>query len=367
VPRDPIFRAETSTALFIGRAPAGPVDAPVACAGFDAFTDTFGAGGADSDLALAVRLFFLNGGVLARVLRLDDVMADAQAYAAAYDRVDPQLDSFNLMVLPRDHNLAPEIVSTLWAPAAAFCVTRRALLLIDSPDGWTDPAAVLAGLDALRAGLARDHAAVFLPRLAVDDNGTRRVMGPGGAIAGIIARIDAAHGVWKAPAGLEAGLHGITDLEAPLTSAQDDEVYHRGVNVIRRFPQGIVNWGARTLDGDDNFGSDYKYIPVRRLALHIEQSLVSGLAWVAFEPDGEPLWAQIRMAVGVFMQGLFREGAFQGATARDAWFLKCDAETTTQADIDNGIVNIVVGFAPLKPAEFVVLSLRQVTAGGTGI
>jgi phage tail sheath protein FI len=122
-------------------------------------------------------------------------------------------------------------------------------------------------------------------------------------------------------------------------------------------------WGARTLAGGDARSDEYKYVPVRRLALHIEESLLRGTQWAAFEPNDESLWAQLRVSIDVFLHGLFRQGAFQGSTPRDAWFVKCDAGTTTQDDINLGVVNISVGFAPLKPAEFVVLQLRQ-RAGG---
>jgi uncharacterized protein len=121
-----------------------------------------------------------------------------------------------------------------------------------------------------------------------------------------------------------------------------------------------VVWGSRTLRGDDIIADDYKYIPIRRLALYIEESLYRGTKWVVFEPNDEPLWAQIRLNVGAFMHNLFRQGAFQGTTPNQAYFVKCDSETTTQNDRDLGIVNIVVGFAPLKPAEFVIIQIQQI-------
>jgi phage tail sheath protein FI len=121
-----------------------------------------------------------------------------------------------------------------------------------------------------------------------------------------------------------------------------------------------VVWGARTLRGADQLADEWKYVPVRRTALFIEESLYRGTQWIVFEPNDEPLWAQIRLNVGAFMNSLFRQGAFQGITPKDAYFVKCDKETTTQNDIDRGIVNIIVGFAPLKPAEFVVIKLQQI-------
>jgi phage tail sheath protein FI len=178
-------------------------------------------------------------------------------------------------------------------------------------------------------------------------------------VAGLFARTDATRGVWKAPAGLEATLTGATGPVINLSDADQDRLNPRAINALRAFPHaGTVAWGARTLHGQDERTSEWKYVPVRRLALFIEESLDRGLRWAAFEPNGESLWAQIRLAAGAFLDGLFRHGAFQGRSPRDAYFVQCDPTTTTQADIDLGIVNIVVGFAPLKPAEFVILRIR---------
>jgi phage tail sheath protein FI len=150
-----------------------------------------------------------------------------------------------------------------------------------------------------------------------------------------------------------------------LTDDENGDLNPLGINALRSFPLiGTVLWGARTLRGADALTDQWKYIPVRRTALFIEETLFRGLKWVVFEPNDEPLWAQIRLNVGAFMNGLFRQGAFQGTTPAQAYFVKCDGETTTQDDIDRGVVNIVVGFAPLKPAEFVVLKIQQM-AGQT--
>ncbi|MCK6531315.1 phage tail sheath family protein, partial [Myxococcota bacterium] len=165
-----------------------------------------------------------------------------------------------------------------------------------------------------------------------------------------------------APAGIEAQLSGVAELGVPLTDAENGDLNPLGVNCLRAFPTiGRVVWGARTWAGADALASQWKYIPVRRLALYIEETLYRGTQWVVFEPNDTPLWAQIRLNIGAFMHGLFRQGAFQGRTPRDAYFVKCDRETTTQNDINLGIVNIVVGFAPLKPAEFVIIKIQQMT------
>ena len=146
-----------------------------------------------------------------------------------------------------------------------------------------------------------------------------------------------------------------------MTDGENGKINPLGINALRTFPvAGNVVWGARTLEGADALASEWKYVPVRRLALYIEESLYRGTQWVVFEPNDEPLWSQIRLNLGAFMQDLFRQGAFQGISPREAYFVKCDKETTTQSDIDRGIVNILVGFAPLKPAEFVVLKIQQI-------
>jgi phage tail sheath protein FI len=283
----------------------------------------------------------------------------ASEYDSAYVIVDKEVDLFNLMVLPK--NNAAVLQSALWSKASVFCQGRRAFLLMDPESSWTTPQLAVAGMPALRAGLVKNYSAIFYPNLTLNENGANLQVGPSGAIAGLMARTDANRGVWKAPAGTEADIRGISGLEYRFSDGDNGFLNPRGVNTIRIFPNGIVNWGARTMDGDDDFASEYKYIPIRRTALFIEESLYRGLKWVVFEPNDEPLWAQIRLNVGAFMHNLFRQGAFQGTKKQDAYFVKCDSETTTQNDINLGIVNIWVGFAPLKPAEFVVLYLQQMT------
>jgi hypothetical protein len=179
-------------------------------------------------------------------------------------------------------------------------------------------------------------------------------------MAGLYARTDGNRGVWKAPAGTDANLAGVQSMAVPMTDGENGSLNPLGVNCLRTFPvYGAVSWGARTLRGADQMASEYKYVPVRRLALYIEESLYRGTQWVVFEPNDEPLWAQIRLNIGAFMNGLFRQSAFQGSSPREAYLVKCDRETTTQDDINRGVVNILVGFAPLKPAEFVVISIQQ--------
>lgn len=216
--------------------------------------------------------------------------------------------------------------------------------------------------------LCHRNAAAYFPRPMVPDpldDYRLRNIGAGGTVAGLMARTDASRGVWKAPAGIDAALRNVPDLSYKLTDQENGQLNPLGLNSLRALDvYGNVCWGARTLVGSDQRASEWKYIPIRRIALLIEESLFRGTQWVVFEPNDEPLWAQIRLNVGAFMHGLFRQGAFQGSKPKDAYFVKCDRESTTQNDIDRGIVNIVVGFAPLKPAEFVIIKLQQI-AGQT--
>jgi uncharacterized protein len=239
---------------------------------------------------------------------------------------------------------------------------RRAFLIVDS--GSDDKVSTVLGTLTGKTGADGLNSALFFPWVKAPDpqqQNALRPFPPSGFVAGIFARTDAARGVWKAPAGTDASLTGATGLVITMSDAENGQLNPHAVNCLRTLPvYGTIAWGARTLDGDDARGSEWKYIPVRRMALYLEESLYRGTQWVVFEPNDEPLWAQIRLNVGAFMQGLFRQGAFQGTTPKQAYFVKCDSETTTQADINLGIVNILVGFAPLKPAEFVVLKIQQI-------
>jgi len=283
--------------------------------------------------------------------------------------LDP-VDIFNIMVIPRDEALDDTAMRTLYGRAATYCQSRRAFLVVDSPAAWTNAQTHLADvvqdssmIATLRGALgsAKDHSAVFYPRLQIRVNGLLRTIGAGGAIAGLMARTDASRGVWKAPAGIDAGLNTVAGLEVVLTDAQNGVLNKQGVNSIRVLPNGsIINWGARTMDGDDDTGSEWKYVPIRRFALFLEESLYRGTRWVVFEPNDEPLWANIRLNLNAFMISLFRQRAFQGGSPQEAFYVRCDKTTTTQDDRNKGIVNIEVGFAPLKPAEFVVIKIQQI-------
>ncbi|MEO5577210.1 MAG: phage tail sheath subtilisin-like domain-containing protein [Gaiellaceae bacterium] len=278
-----------------------------------------------------------------------------------------KVDLVNLVVVP-PYTAGNDVDSDVLADTISYATERRAVVVMGPPAAWLTIGDAETGATAASFTSSK-NAAVYFPRirqldpLRDDQLGT---FSPAGAIAGVIARTDATRGVWKAPAGLEATLSGVAELAVPLTDLEIGRLNPLGVNCLRAAPAaGHVVWGARTREGSDRLTSEWKYLPVRRTALFLEESLYRGTQWVVFEPNDAPLWAQIRLNVGAFMNNLFRQGAFAGTTPREAYFVKCDAESTTQDDVNLGIVNIIVGFAPLKPAEFVVLKLQQM-AGQTG-
>lgn len=356
----------TSVAAFLGTAMRGPLNQPVRVRDFAGYEREFGGLAEGCELGYAVLQFFLNGGAEACVVRVAPTgLNGAQDTHAAFIGQRAQrlglhaLDDahpFNLLCLPGITHAG------VLADAVSYCKERCAFMIIDAPPQAADAAAMATAV--MGTALPRsDHAAVYFPWIQATDPlriGQPRLTSPCGAIAGLYARTDGIRGVWKAPAGMDASLAGVLSLAVAVSDDESRNLNTLGVNCLRTFPgRGTVCWGARTLQGADHFASEYKYVPVRRLALYLEQSLYRGTQWAAFEPNDEALWAQIRLNLGAFMNALFRQGAFQGGTPRDAYLVKCDGETTTQQDRDHGVVNILVGFAPLKPAEFVVIRIQQ--------
>lgn len=282
-------------------------------------------------------------------------------------------DIFNMLCIPppaRGEDTHPDV----YALAAKICSDKRAILIVDPKYGWGDVAASPIAVNNVKdpstgygslgiTGSVARNAALYFPLLQQSDpnrDGQLDTFVPCGTVAGIIARTDTQRGIWKTPAGIDAGLNGVRGLQVNLTDLENGSLNVLGVNCMRSFPSsGRVVWGGRTLRGNDQLADEYKYLSVRRTALFIEESLYRGTQWVVFEPNDEPLWAQIRLNIGAFMHNLFRQGAFQGKTPKEAYLVKCDRETTTQNDINLGIVNIMVGFAPLKPAEFVIIKIQQ--------
>lgn len=295
--------------------------------------------------------FALGGGDDGDPPEVGDLVGGESTKTGLYALAD--VDDINLLNLP---DLASweslEDASAVLSVADRIAREQRIFLLIDAPAAWASVAAARLGIEQLDVAHS-DHAALYFPHVLVGD----KAVPPGGSVAGVIARTDLERGVWRAPAGTDARLHGVRGLAVPLTDRENGLLNPLNVNSLRTFPgTGPVVWGAHTLSDDE-----FTYVPVRRLALHLEESLHRSLRWVVFEPNTEQLWSAIRLDVGAYLDTLFRRGAFAGRTPREAFFVKCDASTTTEADIAEGVVNVVVGFAPVDPAEFVIVSIQQIT------
>ncbi|BDB45507.1 tail protein [Mycobacterium kiyosense] len=274
-------------------------------------------------------------------------------------------DIFNILCLPVDpaNTYDP---TTILEPAAAFCVPQRAMLIVDPPKEWASVAPLDFHAISTNPPLTPSaNAAVYYPNLTLPDNtGATITVGPCGAVAGVWAATDSGRGVWKAPAGTAAAITGITDFTAHIDDGESGTINPLAVNGLRTMPAaGPVIWGARTTVGADQAQNQWKYLPVRRLALFIEESLRRGTQWAVFEPNAEPLWSSLRLNVTAFMQGLFRKGAFAGSTPADAYLVQCDVNNNPPDQVALGIVNVLVGFAPLYPAEFVIINIQQQQPG----
>lgn len=270
-------------------------------------------------------------------------------------------DIFNILCLPGDPASTFDS-ATILEPAAAFCAQQRAMLIVDPPSSWAKiPLDFGTITNNPPLGTPSPNAAVYYPNLQLtDETGAKFSAGPCGAVAGVWAATDNSRGVWKAPAGTAATITGITRFTAQVDNGESGTLNPVAVNGLRTMPAvGSVVWGARTTVGFDQSPNQWKYIPVRRVALYIEESLRRGTQWAVFEPNDEPLWSSLRLNVTTFMQGLFRQGAFAGTTAAQAYLVQCDASNNPPDLVAQGIVNILVGFAPLYPAEFVVINIQQ--------
>jgi phage tail sheath protein FI len=366
----------TAITAFVGYFRTGPTNRAVLIENFRAFEKEFGGLDEASEASYGVWQFFMNGGKSTWIVRVSDstdspmdaalIIGDQAKRTGIFALED--VDQFNLLCIPGSLSIRGskgaswQEAQPVFEGAEAYCEQRRAFFIMDGPDGIDDPKNVEIWL-ATHSSIRHRNAAFFYPRLMIPDplnNQRPRRVGASGTIAGLIARTDSARGVWKAPAGTEAILTNVLSIQPALTDQEAGHLNALAVNCIRELPQiGIVNWGARTLVGRSQAGDEWRYIPVRRLALYIEESILRGTQGAVFEPNDEPLWARIRSAVEDFMHALWLKGALPSPTSDEAFFVKCGLETTTPADIQQGFVNILVGFAPLKPAEFIILKIRQ--------
>ncbi len=377
-----IESVHTSITAFVGRALMGPVNTPTTVRNFIEFESIFGGLWIDSTVSYAVRDFFLNGGLEAVILRLQHFADNDSPVATGMDldSLSPsdyigdgsktgifllkQADIFNLLCIPppiHGGDTDPEVYSQ----AVSLCIEKRAMLIMDPPSGWGTPitGAITKAIDGAAAisfpALDTRNVALYFPLVKQIDllrNGKEELFVPCGIIAGIMARIDSTVGVWKAPAGSNAVMKGISGFQVVVNDRDNGLLNNSGINCLRNLrAHGHVIWGARTFRVSLQVNDEFKYIPVRRTALFIEESIYRGIQWAVFESNDELLWTRLRLSIESFMHNLYRQGAFPGSTPKEAYFIRCGNDTISQNDITQGKLNIIVGFAPLKPAEFVLI------------
>lgn len=369
----------TSVTAFIGRAPKGPRDrnvdaSPTPVTSWAEYERIFGGLSVESTLGYMVKQFFDNGGrdaLIVRAGKTSTPLGDADIAAPKLEARGRGLWALerakhvNLICIPPlSRGANGDISAATRRAAAAYCHKRRGIFIVDPLSRWQSVADVLGGVRSAEFGLEPDaNAALYFPQVMTADplqgGGVAR-FAPCGAVAGVIARIDQTLGVWKAAAGSHADLRGIDGPETALSDADMTLLNPMAVNCLRRIEgRGNLIWGARTWSGRQGTASEWKYLNVRRLALYLESSIERGTQWAALEPNGEATWAVLRQSTGSFLHDLFRAGAFQGTRASDAYFVRCDSSNNTAADVQAGLLQIEIGFAPLRPAEFIVLRVSH--------
>ncbi len=358
----PIAGVPTGIAAFVGGAAQAPTDGAILVRSWLEFEQQFGGFDPRFYLGYAVSHFFANGGQQAYVVRLPADGNGTAAVMAAAHLLDA-VPIVNLLAVPGEAD--PGLIAQL----QAYCVGRKAFLIADSAADST-VATLQAGPDSRMTSANARNSAFYFPWLNALDaqQNITRPFPPSGFVAGLYAATDAKHGVWYAPAGIAAPLTRALDPVLKLTDADIAVLDPHAVNCIRIFPQfGDVVWGARTLAGSAQAASDWTYVPVRRLALYIETSLIEGTKWAAFEPNDSRLWSELNRSIGTFMRALFTQGAFKGQSAAETYFIQCDGQNNPPG-ADQGIVNITIGFAPVKPAEFIIIRIQQIAgqSGGSG-
>jgi len=384
----PIESAGTSTAVFIGTTKSGSAgEEPELIFKWQDYEEAFGGIKEVKDMTtsadamgLAVYTYFLNGGGAAYIVHVDeDTPAVSTDTVDGYDKVFVSLEKIrdiNIICLPgkawgnSESPTDDDIITS--AINHAEKTMKNRMVIVDIAETTLNKPADVSALDLPSSPFA----VTYYPWLKIanpsyvppEEEGVPAAMpatlkiAPSSFVAGMWAKTDGRRGVWKAPAGIETVLLGITEPTDNVHDAQQGVLNPLNVNCIRRMPgAGPVIWGTRTLATKAE--AEWRYVPVRRTANMIEESIYNNIQWAVFEPNDHRLWSSLRVNIDAFMNGLWRAGAFQGEKASDAYFVRCNlGDTMKQDDIDQGKVIVEVGFAPVKPAEFVIIHIQQKVA-----
>jgi uncharacterized protein len=349
-----IIPAAMGGALFVGVASRGPARRPVLCNRFEDFVNQFGASTRSSELAGSVSLFFQNGGKRCTIVRLE--RGTRAEYQAVWKVLPAAVASSEFLILPRVTGAGVEPRERLWASASRLCRATRTLLLVDPPDTWRTASDAVRSVDGLANNLDREFSALFFPPLR--DAALTPLISPAGAVAGVLAQQKPWSVAEEPPA-----LRDVRGTTTPLTQQDIDILTKKSINPIRELQKGCVVWGVRTLAGAEGQINDYRYIAVRRLASHIERSILAGTAWAKTERNEQALWSNLQTLAENFLMDLWREQAFQGTTLYEAFYARCGQKTISQTDRNYKNAVIIVGFAPIRPKEFVTFRIPVRTGG----
>ncbi|HSF08489.1 MAG TPA: phage tail sheath C-terminal domain-containing protein [Nitrospirales bacterium] len=355
-----IESASTSTVAIIGSFSKGSMTSPQQVRTWEAFEKEYGGLETEALSSLCIKQFFDNEGKAIWVVRIGTgQIKGVSPFLQGLSLLD-RIGDFNILFIPQTEQLRDTHASKVMQAAIALVAKHRAMYVLDVPQRDAPRKTVRALTTWLnqQSGIHHPNVVMYVPHVQVPQSLKKAPLHipASGAMAGVWGRTDQQRGVWKAPARTEAILHGVQGIEQTLTQPEMGQLTQLGINPIRETsPSQVVAWGARTLSSN----REWQYLSVRRLALFLESSIQQGLGWVVDEPNDEPLWAHIRQAIDVFLQTLFRKGAFQGQKAQEAYFVKCGPDTISSADQNAGSVNIMIGFAPIKPAEFIILTIQQ--------
>lgn len=360
-PAKTIVGVSTATPVLIGTFPSGPSFTPRKVRSHQEGDRIFGGLQTNHLSSLVMKQFFDNGGKEIWIVSIGRTTRGQPKLLLKGLLQLSHIPSFTILLIPETTHLSDREAAKVFQTAIPIIEQQRAVYLIDPPqqDAIRQSVKSLALWYKSQPFIRHPNLILYHPRIHIPSMASAALpitIPPSGTLAGLFARLDETRGVWKAPAGMEATLMGVMGLEQLLTS-QDVTLLESGnINALKQTsPTTFVAWGSRTLSPDP----EWRYVSVRRTALFLESSIKQGLTWTVFEPNDEPLWKQIRQSVGDFLTSLFRQGAFQGTKPQDAFFVKCGRDTITAKDQAAGLLHILVGFAPLKPAEFVTLRISQ--------
>lgn len=341
----PITGVPTSNAAFIGITDQGPLNRATLITAWNQFVNQFGGLRSNGYLGYAVYSFFQEGGTRCYVVRV----SDSAALYSGLNALNP-VNDFNIIAIPDWAGDRTAITTAL-----SYCQKRSDCFLIADPSLGSSLNEIIR-FKTENNSFNSSYGAIYYPWITINDPSAnqRKLIPPSGSVAGRYAYTDITQGVYKAPAGTTNGrLRLATGTETTLRDQDTSQLNSARINPILSTPPGVCIWGARTMSQDP----EWKYLSIRRQQIYIEQSIKKGLSWATFETSNPVLWSRIKQSINPFLTQLWRTGAFMGSKQEEAFFIKIDAENNPPVSSSQGKLFITIGFAPIRPAEFVIINI----------